>query len=259
MPEGGPNLIFLGHGVTDTLQLTVEAQRILARVGKVYCIHFPPNLKRYLKSLRVQCVDLTDRFGAGRAFGEVYLEIADFLLRRAAEERPVVVLTHGNPLFLNSLNRFLIMQAGQRGLSVEAYPGISPIDTFLCQLGLDVGAFGLQLFEAGQLVTRKQRINPGVPLFLLQPAGFAARQVRSPGAQPDDEYRPLVGYLANFYPADHPITLLNAADGQKSATQTTVPLRRFLELVPQIRNTSNLFINAIRQSEPTRPRERQAK
>jgi hypothetical protein len=259
MAGSGPNFIFLGHGVADTLQLTVESQRILARVGKAYCIHLPPNLRRYLRQLRVQCVDLTDRFRPGRSFADVYLEIADFLLRRAAEERPVVVLTHGNPLVLNSLNRFLIMQAGQRGLSVEAYPGISPIDTFLCQLGLDIGTFGLQIFEARQLVTRKLRVNPSVPLLLLQPAGLAARQISSSGEQSADAYRPLVGYLANFYSADHPVTLLNPVDGLHATTQTTVPLRRLLQVVPHLLNTSNLFVDAVREGESAGPQERPAK
>lgn len=257
VPQREPNIILLGHGVTDTLQLTVEAQRVLARVGKLYAIYLPPNLKQYLKSLRVECVDLSDRFARGRAFSDAYLDVADFILRRTAEERPVVLLSQGNPLFLNSLNRFLIMQARQRKLSVKVYPGVSQLDALVCDLGLDVGTFGLQLFDATRLVSRKQQINPSVPLLLLQPAGFAAVKVGSQERDPKD-YQPLIGYLAQFYPAEQPVTLMGAANGRTAAAHATVPLSRLPELVPHIRNTSSLFIDAVRQRQPARPPERPA-
>ena len=58
MAKKSPNLILLGGGLDGGLQLTVEAQRIIDRVGKVYTLHLPEGLRPLLKSMRVEIVDL---------------------------------------------------------------------------------------------------------------------------------------------------------------------------------------------------------
>lgn len=240
--EREPDIILIGHGVSDTLQLTVESQRVLARVGRAYALYTPANLARYLKSLRVELIDLSDRFSPGRAMADVYLDVADFILRRTTEERPVILLAQGNPLFLNSFSRFLTMQARQRKLAVQVYPGISQLDSLVCDLGLDISTFGLQLFSARMLVSRKHQINPGVPALLLHLAGFATEHVRSSEAIARKDYEPLVEYLTQFYHAEQPVTLINLANGGGGTAHVTVPLSRFSELVPRIRTTSSLLI-----------------
>ena len=243
-----PAIIVLGYGVSDTLQLTVEAQRILSRVGSVYALYLPPNLARYLKSQRVSCVDLSDRFGAGRPFADVYLEIVDLILQRTAEERPVVLLTPGNPLFLNAVTRFLVQQARARDLPIRIHPGVSQVDTLVSYLGLDVTTFGLQLFDAQRLVSRRQPVNPAVPLLVLQVAGFAASE--APAAVPPSagEYAPLADCLARFYAADQPVTLINTSSNGRSPSHVTVQLSRFSELVPHVRPESSLFIDRAKKS-----------
>jgi precorrin-6B methylase 1 len=250
MPQQ-PDLILLGYGVDDALQLTVQTQRVLSQAGKVYAVSLPPGLARFLKGQRVQVEDLTDRFQRGRPFADCYLDIADHLFRRAAVEQPVCFLSPGNPLFLNSLNRFIVMQAKQRGLSVQTYPGVSQVDAIISDIGLDVATFGLQMFDARRLVERAQSINPAVPLIVLQVAGFS---VESVGAGPTD-YAPLGNYLARFYPASHLVTLLNREPGSPPA-RATLPLSRLGELVQHVVPSSSLFIDGLRRSQappPTSP------
>jgi Tetrapyrrole (Corrin/Porphyrin) Methylases len=237
-----PDLILLGHGVGDTLQLTVEAQRILARFGKAYCLPLPPNLKRFLRSQRVECVDLSDHFQEDKAFADVYLELADYILTRCIEEKPVILLTQGNPLFLNSLTRFLFKQATERKLAVQVIPGLSQLDTIISDIGLDVGTFGVQIFDARRFVERQLQPNPDVPLLLLQLGGFTASRAGQNRAEPDG-YGPLAACLSKFYPADHPLTLLNAGHGK--STRVTVTVARFAELIPQIGPTSSLFLDLV--------------
>jgi precorrin-6B methylase 1 len=249
----GPDLILLGYGVDDTLQLTVQTQRLLAQTGKVYSVSLPPSLARFLKSQRVEIEDLTDRFTPGRPFSECYLDVADHLIRRTAEEQPVCFLSPGNPMFLNSLNRFLYMQAQERSLEVQVLPGVSQIDAIVSDLGLDVGTFGMQVFDARRLVTRRQQINPAVPLILVQVAGFSADAVTEPEAEvPPGGYDALAAYLAQFYPAEHLVTLINRELGQ-SAARATLPLSRLGELVTNVRTSSSLFIDAARPQRPSAP------
>jgi hypothetical protein len=242
-----PDIVLLGYGVDDTLQITVESQRLLASTGKAYTLGLPPNLARLLKSLRVETDDLSGHLTPGRPYGEAYLDVAEILLRRTAEERPVLFLTYGNPMFLNSLSRFLFLQARERGLRFQVKPGISQVDLIISDLGLDVGAFGLQLFDARRLVAKRPELNPRVPLLLLQLAGLAAENVPAATERPPDAaFGPLREYLGQAYPADQLVTLLNLPAGSGGGTRTTVPLARFAELLPSIQATSHLFIDGIR-------------
>lgn len=161
MPQK-PALVLIGYGVGDTLQITVESQRALARASKAYAV--------------------------------------------------------------------------------------SPIDAVVCQTGLDVGTFGLQVFDAQRVVAREQQFNPGVPLLLLQLAGVAATEAGVPLPSDADAYAPLGDYLARFYPVDHTVTHLTY--GADRGGIASVPLDRFSELVPNIGAGSTLFVDLARQQRP---------
>jgi len=245
------DLVLLGYGVDDSLQISVNAQRLLAATGRAYTLGVPANLARLLASQRVETVDLSDRFTLGRRFEDAYLDVAEFLLRRTTEERPVIFLTYGSPLFLNSLGRFLFVQARQRNLTVDVRPAISQFDQIVSDLGIDVGAGGLQLFDARRLLRKRQQLNPAVPLLLLQLAGVQATAVPDDGRPPEPgDYAEIADYLKAAFGEEQPVTLLNLAAGDRAATRTTVPLVRFAELVPQIVSTSHLFVEAARTAPP---------
>jgi hypothetical protein len=99
-------------------------------------------------------------------------------------------------------------------------------------------------------VTRRQVVNPGVPLILVQLAGFSAEAVAEPDAGPAaDGYDALAAYLAQFYSTEHLVTLINRELGQ-GAARATLPLSRFPELVTNVRTSSSLFIDGVRQPRP---------
>ncbi|MBI5946746.1 MAG: hypothetical protein HY875_01245 [Chloroflexi bacterium] len=247
-----PALILAGYGVGDSLQLTVEAQRALGRASRVFAIGLPPNLDRFLRSQRVTSTDLAPFFAAGRPFAEVYLDIADTVLRQAAEDPPALLLAEGNPLLSNSLNRFLMVKARERKIATQVLPAVSPIDSLICQVGLDVGTFGLQVFDARRLYEREMPVQPAVPLLLLQVAGIAAAEAAGPIEPRPEAYRPLVEYLSRHYPANHPVVhLANSSDPQATAA-AAAPLSAFDSLVPAFGPASTLFVDLLRQPAASR-------
>ncbi len=243
----GPALILAGYGVGDSLQLTVESQRALARAARVFAVGVPPNLGRLLKAQRIRPVGLSSCFAAGRPFAEVYLDIAETVLRQASEERPALLLSEGNPLLSNALNRFLLMKAKERKLATQVLPGVSPIDSLICQVGLDVGTFGLEVFDARRVYLREMPIQPSVPLLLLQVAGVGLSETSSTAERSAEAYRPLSEYLGRFYPpAPMVVHLANSSD-PAAAAASAAPLSAFDSLVPRFGPASTLFVDLLRQ------------
>ena len=243
------DIILIGTGVGDGLQFTVESQRVLDKVGRAYALHLPVPLRRHLRSLRIKTVDLSDRFAEPRPLGEAYVEVAGFLLERAAIERQVVVLTPGSPLFLNSISRLLVLHGRRSGLQVETFPGISPLDALISYVGVDVATFGLQVFTGNRLASSPTRLDPAVPLAVMELAGVGLETSAADPTVEPKRYGRLLGALARIYPADHPATLVNVTGGNGRRSHATLPLRRFAEFIPNIRENSHLFIDVIRPSQ----------
>ena len=120
-----PHLVLAGYGISGALQISVEAQRILARYGAAYTLGLPANLAAFLKSQRVKVTDITSRIAPGTDYAESYLDIANFLIGRTEHERPVVFLSPGHPLMFNAIGRYLAME-GRRCL---LYTSPSPRDS----------------------------------------------------------------------------------------------------------------------------------
>ena len=249
-----PNLILIGYGVTDSLQLTVESQRLLARYGMAYSIGLPPNLAAFLKSQRVKVTDLGGCFAQGRDYAEAYLDIAHALIARTASERPVIFLAPGNPMVFNAVGRYLVMEGKRLGLSVQVVAAVSPLDMIISGIGLDVSTFGLQVFDATRLVSRSMPISPAVPAVLMHLGGFAGN--RAPGATTASDLEPLVGYLARIYPGDHPAAVVKlGASGMRVAS---FPLGQLNTAAGEVDSGSHLFVDAVRRAQPQEPLASQA-
>ena len=53
--------------------------------------------------------------------------------------------------------------------AVEVFPGISAFDTLLIDLGIDIAANGIQMYEATDLLIRRRPIQNDVACLIWQP------------------------------------------------------------------------------------------
>lgn len=237
-----PHLILLGYGVGDSLQLTVEAQRLLNRYGHAYAIGLPPAPAAFLKQQRVKVTDLSGRLAPGREYADAYLDIANFLLERTASERPVLFLAPGHPMLFNAISRYLAMEGKRLELGVQVVPGVSPLEAMIGGIGLDVSTFGLQVFDATRLVSRRIPISPQVPAIVMNIDGFAGAAVPAAGSPPAD-LAPFVAYLANCYPANHPATVVTLGTGIAVAS---IQLSALPGVAAKLQPGSHLFLDMVR-------------
>lgn len=238
-----PHLILVGYGITDSLQLTVEGQRVLSRFGNAYSIGLPPNLAAFLKSQRIKVTDLADRIGPGRDFGEAYLDIANFVIERTAAERPVMLLAPGHPMIFNAIGRYLAMEGKRLELGVQVIPGVSQLDLIIGGIGLDVSTFGLQVFDATRLVARRVPVNPLVPAVFMNLAGFAQEGVPTGNTHAPD-LEPLCRYLSSCYPPTHPAAVVQLGTAGVSIASTS--LASLPRVAGQIQPGAHLFLDLVR-------------
>lgn len=241
-----PALILAGYGSGHPLQITVESQRALAQASRVFSLGLPVALAKYLQGQRIKAVDLGGCFEDGRPFAEAYLDVADTVLAYATDDPTVAFLTEGNPLLSNALNRFLVTKAKERELATQILPAVSPIDALICQVGLDVGTFGLQVFDARRLVTRQLPIHASVPLLLVQAGSLAHGETTAALLPTAEACAPLVEYLGRFYPPEHVIVHLANSTEPAAGAMHAVPLSGFESLVPRLGPASTLFVDRVR-------------
>lgn len=237
------DLALVGYGVSDTLQLTLESQRVLTRAAHVFALPLPPTLARYLAGMGIHPIDLSPAYESADTPAEGCAAAAGAVLRRAAADPTVAFLTQGNPLFFNTVGRFLAVEAKKRDLALAVFPAVSPLDTTINDLGIDIATFGLQVMDARRMVVRALAVTPSVPLLIMQVAGAAE-------GGSAEAYGPLAAFLAAIYPADHAVTIVNPAVGATGTVHATVVLSRFAALIPHVRPESQLFIDAVRQRPP---------
>ncbi len=247
MTGARPDLVLIGYGVGDELQLTVQGSRALARIGRAFALGLPPNLAAYLRSIRVEAIDLVARLPPDQDASTAYLSLAEAILQAAADDPPIAVLTPGNPLLSNAVARFLIVKARERKIGVQVMPSVSPIDVFLTTTGLDVGTFGLQVFDARRIADGTRKPDAGVPLLILQVGGLVAGRGVMPGTITEADVAKLGAALASIYPADHPVAHLVKAEGSAQSV-VRVPLSGLAALAPAVRGDSMLFLDLVRRA-----------
>lgn len=237
----GPRLVLAGFGASSALQLTIEAQQMAAHIGQVVSLGLPERLRALLTRQAVTVTPLDSLF-AGKPFAEGYAAVAQAVLARAEKDPPAMFISQGSPLLVNAITRFLVAEATRLEMPVRIFPGVSPVDVAVAEIGIDVGRTGLLTISAAGLLARPVALNPRVPLLMLELAGL-----RPEGASVE-AYGPLVELLQAEYPASQAITLVNMA-GDGGITRSTVTLANFAELLPNIDPSSCLFVDIRRRAE----------
>lgn len=232
------DIILIGHGTGDALQLTVQAHGTLQRYGFAYAIGVPPRLTRLLASSGVELEHLDQRMLAATEPADALLAAADVVLKQTEVESPVLVLVPGNPLFLNSLSRLLVAEGGARELRVQRLAGVSQLDVLVNELGIDAAARGLQVFDAGRVVESGSRPNPHIPAVLFRAGDLLTGDGAALASLQTD--------LATVYPTSHPITLFNIDQAGDGTSFATAPIAEMAEFAAHLHAGSSLYIGPVR-------------
>lgn len=204
-------IVGLGPGPAN--QLTLEAWQavttattLVLRTDRHPCVG---ELTAQLapSAIVVHCDDLYEQHAA---FEQVYLAIVERVLTLAQTHGAIVYAVPGHPCVGEMTTPMLQRRAQEAGIQVEIIGGVSFIEPGFAAVGVDP-MDGVQVIDA-MLIAKQHHpmVDVNLPLLLAQVyARWLASDVKLT--------------LLNAYPADHLITIVQAAGAVQQRT-TTVPL-----------------------------------
>lgn len=203
-------IVGLGPGPTEQITLAAwraltQAEVLVLRTQRHPCVvdllaqRTPPVLQ--------DCDDLYEQF---THFADVYTAIVERVLALAALHPEVVYAVPGHPAVGEMTTTLLRRRAAESGVTVEIIGGMSFIEPGFAAVGVDP-MDGAQILDAMLLAQQHHpMVDVNLPLLLAQVyARWLASDVKLT--------------LLNAYPAEHPVTIVQAAGGAAQSL-ITLPL-----------------------------------
>jgi precorrin-3B methylase len=201
------DIAIVGLGIVGVRQITREVEETVRRCRHTFVIDGGFGVVPYLKSICAEVTSLLSFYERGKERLPTYRRMAAEVINAAIADSPVCFATYGHPL-VYCYPAILIQRAAKLlNLKVEAFPGISSLDTLFVDLGIDAATDGLQMYETTDLLLRRRPLQNDVPCVLWQ-SNAIAEPTYETDRRSADQFSPLQDYLLEFYPPEHPITLV---------------------------------------------------
>lgn len=199
------DIYIVGTGIIPALHLTREAEAAMRRSNEVLYIDKSFGSEEFLKSL---CPNITDLHAVSYRESEqridAYRKMAALVIDAALDHPPVTFALYGHPL-VYALPPFIVLAMAKLiGLRVKIMPGISSLDTLFVDLKFDPCTYGIQMYEATDLLLRKRPLQPDVPCFIWQ-IGTVESRLYSESSSKPERFRNIKDYLLQYYPPETPM------------------------------------------------------
>jgi len=219
------DIYIVGTGIIPALHLTREAEAAMRRSKEVLYIDKSFGSEEFLNSL---CPNITDLHAASYRETEerldAYRKMASLVIDAALNHPPVTFALYGHPLVYALPPVIVLAMAQLIGLRVKVMPGISSLDTLFVDLKFDPCTYGIQMYEATDLLLRKRPIQPDVPCFIWQIGTVESRLYTESSSKPE-RFRHIKEYLLQFYPPNTPMIAVYSSSmplAQSSLTEFTL-------------------------------------
>jgi uncharacterized protein YabN with tetrapyrrole methylase and pyrophosphatase domain len=242
--EPAPDIYLLGSGIYSFHDMTLLTQHVLAeKCRTVYCLHDLPSLEKYLAKLTRKVENLMPiYYRDGRDRSDIYEDIVNHVLATPPEQRPAGLLLHGHPLVYSSISQRLIAACAAAGLKLEILPGVSSLDRMFVDLQLDIGEDGVQIYNATGVLSRQTVLNTAAGCFILQIGALNGTATRAATSRPEEILR-LKNYLLKFYPANHPVNVVESAvETGFTSRVTEIDLGRLEEMDAAFNYNATLYL-----------------
>jgi uncharacterized protein YabN with tetrapyrrole methylase and pyrophosphatase domain len=204
----------LGAGMLGSHHLTLETVDALRSADVLYHLLTGVEAIQTLKEINPQVYSLVGFYRDGALDLEVYGQMVSFLLAQAMAGRRIGLVVMGHPSIYVAATHLLAEHAPRHGVSVRVLAAISSIDVMLTSLPFDIANTGLQILDSNRLVAYELVPQRNVPLLVFQVGCFGSGIITRTIQNHPTRLKVLADYLLKFYPADHPVELLECEMGR---------------------------------------------
>jgi hypothetical protein len=239
-----PELYLIGLGVMIPEHVTAQAIRALSRCSQIYTlIRESPHLWIPADKLgQIEIIDVLNWYVEGEVRTHNYDYVARKIYSALSPGKNVGYVTYGNPMAYDSVAQNLISLCEAAGLRAHIVPGISSLETVLCDLRRDI-APGIQVYDASWLVACEIQPRVDVPLLLVQIDTFGSFRTHYNSLREGDSLKELVQHCCRFYPTQHSVYLVRSrGDETRPAHIMDVRLSQLCDVTgEELRGTSLYF------------------
>lgn len=204
------SLACVGTGMMLGAHIGPRARASIEQADVVFAAVSDPLVELWVQQMHPDVRSLQPCYSEGKSRHDTYRQMVEAMLAEVRAGRRVCGAFYGHPGVFALVPHRAIAQARAEGFEAHMEPGVSAEDCLYADLGIDPGSFGCQHYEASQFMFYRRRIDPSAYLVLWQVGVAGDRTVRRFSTGPAYR-RLLVERLAEDYPAEHPITLYEAA------------------------------------------------
>jgi uncharacterized protein YabN with tetrapyrrole methylase and pyrophosphatase domain len=199
---------------------------------------------------KVEVINALEMYVEGGPRVRNYETVARTIIRALENHRPLGYVTYGNPMSYDRVAQNLVLYAKESDCALQIVPGISSVDTVLCDLMVDM-APAIQIFEASWFFACEMNPNITAPLLLMQVGFFGSLRthysVRSDGRSLSE----LIEYLCRFYPPDHSVSLVRSTghESQPTAIRGSA-LKELITATAEELSGSSLYVPSVEAPRP---------
>jgi uncharacterized protein YabN with tetrapyrrole methylase and pyrophosphatase domain len=216
-------LVVVGTGIRIVGQLTIETIAWLQRAERIFYLVEDPVAITTFQNInpKAEQSSLGHLYEEGKPRSETYEAMVQTLLHSVREGKMTICAAYGHPGVMAFPGHEAIRRARAEGYKARMLPGISAEDCLFADLGIDPSTNGCQTYEATDVLWRDRTIDPTSHLILWQIG--AVGDLTFHREHYDLSALPLlVEKLLRWYPADHPVTVYEAAIMLGCEPHTTV-------------------------------------
>ena len=213
---GTGSLVIVGTGILTPAHLSQEAISRIKGADIVHALVPDPlglstitKLNNNIKNLG-ELYYHKDNSSNGKNRLDGYNLMIEAIMRDVRDGLKVCAIFYGHPGVFVFPSHVAVEQAREEGYEATMLPAISAEDCLFADLGVDPGDIGCQAYEASQFLFYKHSINSCAALILWQ-LGVVGDVTLTKLTPSENGVKMLQERLAEFYPADHLVTLYEAS------------------------------------------------
>lgn len=208
--QGQGQLVVVGTGIMLGAHLTPRSQAFIKDADMVFAAVTDALTEQWLMSLNSSLESFAALYQTGKPRHQTYQQMVERLLTPLRLGKKVVAAFYGHPGVFAQVASMAIQAARSEGFVAHMEPGISAADCLHADLQIDPAKVGCCYMEASQLLFYQRTLDLSAYLILWQVALAGDVTLSQLQSQPA-LIEILVEHLQQWYPADHPVIVYEAA------------------------------------------------